>query len=124
MIYRTRPVPSMVRIVDVVLGLGRWPLGHQKLKRGSNTRASLLGLSAARPGIRRWAPGTMASGHNAAYVGAAGLSDGGRGVRDSKNPTGPALTFTATEWDAFTAGVRTGEIRLIENTNTGSPVLY
>lgn len=36
--------------------------------------------------------------------------DGGRiGVRDSKNPTGPALTFTPDEWDAFTAGVADGE---------------
>ncbi|MGH3866166.1 MAG: DUF397 domain-containing protein [Pseudonocardiaceae bacterium] len=25
-------------------------------------------------------------------------------MRDSKNPTGPALVFTATEWVAFTAG--------------------
>nr|WP_324194085.1 DUF397 domain-containing protein [Nocardia blacklockiae] len=31
------------------------------------------------------------------------------GVRDSKNPTGPALVFTPAEWDAFTAGVRNGE---------------
>ncbi|WP_280395538.1 DUF397 domain-containing protein [Nocardia brasiliensis] len=36
--------------------------------------------------------------------------DGGRiGVRDSKNPTGPALIFTPAEWDAFTAGVNDGE---------------
>ncbi|QIS18677.1 DUF397 domain-containing protein [Nocardia terpenica] len=28
------------------------------------------------------------------------------GVRDSKNPTGPALTFTAAEWDSFTATLR------------------
>jgi hypothetical protein len=35
--------------------------------------------------------------------------DGGHAVRDSKNPTGPALTFTATEWAAFTAGVRADE---------------
>jgi len=37
--------------------------------------------------------------------------DGGRGraVRDSKNPAGPALMFTAAEWVAFTAGVRAGE---------------
>lgn len=34
---------------------------------------------------------------------------GGRAVRDSKDPTGPALVFTATEWVAFTAGVRAGE---------------
>ncbi|MFQ6330296.1 DUF397 domain-containing protein [Nocardia sp. CWNU-33] len=31
------------------------------------------------------------------------------GVRDSKNPTGPALVFTPGEWDAFTAGVNDGE---------------
>ena len=32
--------------------------------------------------------------------------DGGMvGVRDSKNPTGPALIFTPGEWDAFVANV-------------------
>jgi len=36
--------------------------------------------------------------------------DGGKvGVRDSKNPTGPALVFAPGEWDAFTAGVNGGE---------------
>ncbi|MBF6227338.1 DUF397 domain-containing protein [Nocardia abscessus] len=36
--------------------------------------------------------------------------DGGMvGVRDSKHPTGPALVFTRTDWDAFTAGVHAGE---------------
>lgn len=34
---------------------------------------------------------------------------GGTTVRDSKHPTGPALRFTATEWFAFTAGVKAGE---------------
>jgi Domain of unknown function (DUF397) len=38
----------------------------------------------------------------------ADLGDG-RAVRDSKNPTGAHLTFTATEWSAFTAGVRAGD---------------
>ncbi|MFF7938499.1 DUF397 domain-containing protein [Nocardia gamkensis] len=38
--------------------------------------------------------------------------DGGQvGVRDSKNPTGPALMFTPGEWDAFTAGVNDGEFK-------------
>ncbi|WP_329405840.1 DUF397 domain-containing protein [Nocardia vinacea] len=37
------------------------------------------------------------------------LAAGSVGVRDSKNPTGPALTFTPGEWDAFTAGVTDGE---------------
>ncbi|WP_063046627.1 DUF397 domain-containing protein [Nocardia pseudovaccinii] len=37
------------------------------------------------------------------------LAGGHVGVRDSKNPTGPALVFTPREWDAFTAGVQEGE---------------
>ncbi|WP_406237454.1 DUF397 domain-containing protein [Nocardia sp. NBC_01009] len=36
--------------------------------------------------------------------------DGGLvGVRDSKNPTGPALIFTPGEWEAFTVGMQDGE---------------
>jgi len=35
--------------------------------------------------------------------------DAHRAVRDSKDPTGPALTFTAAAWSAFTAAVRSGE---------------
>jgi len=31
------------------------------------------------------------------------------GVRDSKNPTGPALVFTPSEWDAFAGGVKGGK---------------
>ncbi len=40
-----------------------------------------------------------------------GILDGSgiRAVRDSKNPAGPTLTFTITEWCTFTAGVRAGE---------------
>jgi hypothetical protein len=30
-------------------------------------------------------------------------------LRDSKNPTGPALKFTTAAWSAFTNGIRTGE---------------
>lgn len=30
------------------------------------------------------------------------------GVRDSKNPTGPALTFTPEEWSTFTSELRKG----------------
>ncbi|WP_330231946.1 DUF397 domain-containing protein [Nocardia sp. NBC_00508] len=37
------------------------------------------------------------------------LEAGHVGVRDSKNPTGPALIFAPDEWDAFTAGVRDAE---------------
>ncbi|WP_084520261.1 DUF397 domain-containing protein [Nocardia mexicana] len=31
------------------------------------------------------------------------------GVRDSKDPAGPALVFTPAQWDEFLAGPRTGE---------------
>ncbi|MFC0865224.1 DUF397 domain-containing protein [Sphaerimonospora cavernae] len=30
-------------------------------------------------------------------------------LRDSKNPDGPALVFTPSEWEAFVAGVKDGE---------------
>ncbi|MGI5219520.1 DUF397 domain-containing protein [Nocardia sp. CA-290969] len=42
-------------------------------------------------------------------VEAAHLSEGHVGVRDSKNPSGPALVFTPGEWDAFLAGAKGGE---------------
>ena len=31
-------------------------------------------------------------------------------IRDSKDPDGPALVFTAEEWRAFIEGVRAGEL--------------
>ncbi|MGH3934146.1 MAG: DUF397 domain-containing protein [Pseudonocardiaceae bacterium] len=55
-----------------------------------------------------WRKSTF-SNNTGACVEVADLDHGGRAVRDSKNPTGPALVFTATEWVAFTAGVRSGE---------------
>ncbi|GAB4589237.1 DUF397 domain-containing protein [Nocardia sp. IFM 10818] len=33
---------------------------------------------------------------------------GAVGVRDSKDPTGPALVFEPAAWDDFTAGLRVG----------------
>ncbi|MGA3524150.1 DUF397 domain-containing protein [Melissospora conviva] len=33
-------------------------------------------------------------------------------VRDSKNPSGPALVFTPDEWSAFAGGVKDGEFEL------------
>jgi Domain of unknown function (DUF397) len=35
-------------------------------------------------------------------------------MRDSKDPDGPALAFTTSEWDAFIAGVKDGEFDLAE----------
>ncbi|MFE7117411.1 DUF397 domain-containing protein [Streptomyces sp. NPDC057654] len=49
------------------------------------------------------------SGTNNNCVEIAKLPAGGRAVRDSKNPTGPALTFSTSEWAAFVKGVDAGE---------------
>jgi hypothetical protein len=42
------------------------------------------------------------------------LVDGVIGVRDSKDPTGPILTFTESEWAAFLGGVKTDQFGLDE----------
>ncbi|MGQ4600544.1 DUF397 domain-containing protein [Nocardia sp. R6R-6] len=49
------------------------------------------------------------SGSQGDCVEVAWVDAGGVGVRDSKNPTGPALVFTSGEWATFTAGVTDGE---------------
>ncbi|MFI5717162.1 DUF397 domain-containing protein [Nocardia sp. NPDC051750] len=41
-------------------------------------------------------------------VEAAHLSEGRVGVRDSKNPGGPALVFSPCEWDAFLTSTKSG----------------
>lgn len=49
------------------------------------------------------------SGQGDNCVEVAPLANGGRALRDSKNPEGPRLTFTFGEWEAFRLGVRAGE---------------
>ncbi len=56
-----------------------------------------------------WRRSSYSSPQGGNCVEVADLAAGGHAVRDSKNPTGPALTFTAAEWSAFTVGVRAGE---------------
>ncbi|MBF6177643.1 DUF397 domain-containing protein [Nocardia otitidiscaviarum] len=60
------------------------------------------------PSDARWFKSSY-SGGSQDCVEIAHLAAGVVGVRDSKNPTGPALVFTPREWDAFTAGVADGE---------------
>lgn len=38
------------------------------------------------------------------------LEEGNVGVRDSKNPEGPALAFSSNEWDAFIIETRKARI--------------
>ncbi|TLG17941.1 DUF397 domain-containing protein [Nocardia cyriacigeorgica] len=56
----------------------------------------------------KWFKSTR-SGANKECVEVAHLRKGLVGVRDSKNPTGPALVFTPAAWDAFTGGISNGE---------------
>jgi hypothetical protein len=41
-------------------------------------------------------------------------------MRQSRNPSGPALSFTHSEWTAFLAGVRNGEFDLAGNAPAGA----
>ena len=49
------------------------------------------------------------SGPNGNCVECAALPDGGVAVRNSRDPQGPALVYTAAEIEAFILGVRDGD---------------
>jgi hypothetical protein len=59
-----------------------------------------------------WRKSSFSSGNGGACVevaivpGATGASSRVVALRDSKDPAGPALIFTAAEWGAFLSGVR------------------
>ncbi|PZS39463.1 MAG: DUF397 domain-containing protein [Pseudonocardiales bacterium] len=56
-----------------------------------------------------WRKSSRSNGAGGDCVEVADLDGGHRAIRDSKNPTGPALIFPRAEWAAFTASVRTGD---------------
>jgi hypothetical protein len=56
-----------------------------------------------------WHKSTFCGSPDSECVEVAELGEGRIAVRDSKNPAGPSLVFTSTEWTAFREGVRAGE---------------
>lgn len=56
----------------------------------------------------KWFKSTRSSG-SGDCVEVAHLDGGQVAVRDSKDRQGPALLFTAAEWDAFIGGAKDGE---------------
>jgi hypothetical protein len=55
----------------------------------------------------RWVKSSYSGGNGGQCVEVAPGFDGVMPVRDSKDPEGPALTFTADAWRAFVTAVRT-----------------
>jgi hypothetical protein len=56
-----------------------------------------------------WLKSSFSNGQGGNCVETLKLPDGGRAVRHSKDPDGPSLIFTSSEWDAFLMGARAGE---------------
>jgi hypothetical protein len=62
------------------------------------------------PMVTEYRTSSFCSGGDCVEV---GMRHGGVvAVRDSKNPTGPALIFTDGEWTAFTKGAKEGQFDL------------
>jgi hypothetical protein len=61
--------------------------------------------------LAAWRKSTYSANSSTCVEVARGLS-GTVGVRDSKDPDGPALVFRPEGWEAFTHGVKTGAFDL------------
>ncbi|GAA1513779.1 DUF397 domain-containing protein [Sphaerisporangium rubeum] len=57
-----------------------------------------------------WIKSSYSGGNGGDCVEVASLTDGRRGVRDSKNPAGPAFMVDAVAWTAFCAVVKDGSL--------------
>jgi len=56
-----------------------------------------------------WRKSSRSGDSGGQCVEVAGNLSGVVAVRDSKNPDGPKLLFTPTQWKTFVGGVKTGE---------------
>lgn len=60
------------------------------------------------PGVF-WRKSSYSGPQGGNCVEVANLADGQVAMRNSRHPDGPALIFTAAEWDAFVGGAKDGE---------------
>ena len=60
----------------------------------------------------QWKKSSRSNGNGGNNCVEVALLEGGAAVRHSKDPTGPALLFTAAEWAAFVGGAKDGEFDL------------
>jgi hypothetical protein len=60
-----------------------------------------------------WVKSSYSGGQGGNCVEVAALPEGGRAVRDSKDPQRPPLRFTAAQWRGFISGIREGEPRRV-----------
>ncbi|MPY50423.1 DUF397 domain-containing protein [Streptomyces acidicola] len=69
-------------------------------------------MSKNRDVVTAFKKSSASQGANTDCVEVAHTADGGRAIRDSKDPSGPVLFFTSSEWKAFTIGVKGGEFSI------------
>ncbi|MBB4916552.1 DUF397 domain-containing protein [Streptosporangium saharense] len=56
-----------------------------------------------------WRKSSLSTNEGADCVEVADLPEGTRAVRDSKDPSGPTLAFTAGQWRSFLLRTKTGD---------------
>lgn len=63
---------------------------------------------------KKWKKGSRSNGSGGNNCVEVMIEDGQVKVRDSKDKSGPVLTYTRAEWSAFIDGVKDGEFDLPE----------
>jgi hypothetical protein len=75
----------------------------------SDVSNGMPGTELARETGARWLKSRRSGPTGGNCVEVAFLGDGRVAVRNSRHPSGPALVFSAPEWDAFVGGAKDGE---------------